>query len=546
MPDDRGVSSYRVDNGIAVLTIDSPPVNALSHAVRSALHEGVARALADGDARALVLICAGRTFFAGADVTEIGKPILPPLLADVMAAFESATKPIVSALHGTALGGGLELALAGHYRVAVPSAIVGLPEVALGLIPAAGGTQRVPRLVGVAAAVDMIGLGQHVDAPKALAIGLIDAIVEEGALEAQAIDFAHQRIADNAPLRRVRDLTPDLDLVAAHDIFAAFRARHPALFVGVKAASGVLEAIEASIALPFEEGLERERAISRALINSPESAAQRHLFFAERAATKLPGHEQDKAPAIDAAMLVGDWPHAARLEQRGMNVEVAGQAAQMVVVTLPSGEAERHAVMRGLSADIPIVLADASDSLDSLAAMSHDAGAVAGLSVTHGVAEVVVGAHTRAAAALAAAALARKLGWPSIFVAPHPGLVVERLVACLEATIAGLLTDDVPAGDIRATGIAFGLDARLLPSSPDEGVADDVLQRRMLYPVLREALALLDEGIAKRSSDIDFAMVRAGLWPLWQGGPAFLAERTGREAIREWADARGPVATLVD
>jgi 3-hydroxyacyl-CoA dehydrogenase len=183
----ESVWSYRVEAGVAVLTIDAPPVNALSHKVRIALSEGVARALADASAGALVIICAGRTFFAGADVSEIGKPIQPPLLGDVMALFEASAKPIVSAMHGTALGGGLELALAGHYRVAVPSAVVGLPEVALGLLPGAGGTQRVPRLIGVAAAIDMIGLGRHVKAPEACALGLIDQLVPEGELEAGAV-----------------------------------------------------------------------------------------------------------------------------------------------------------------------------------------------------------------------------------------------------------------------------------------------------------------------------------------------------------------------
>lgn len=238
MSEATSVATYRIVDGVAVLQIDSPPVNALSHAVRIALCDGVLRALADDEAGALVLICGGRTFFAGADVTELGKPILKPWLADVMAQFEASSKPIVAAMHGTALGGGLELALACHYRVCVPSAVVGLPEVALGLIPGAGGTQRVPRLLGVAAAVEMIGLGGHVKADKALATGLVDAIVDEGDLEAQAIAFASRLVAQGAPLRRARDLTPDLTLEQAREVFARFRAENPALFTGVKAADG--------------------------------------------------------------------------------------------------------------------------------------------------------------------------------------------------------------------------------------------------------------------------------------------------------------------
>lgn len=534
MSAERGVASYRVKEEVAVLTIDSPPVNALSHAVRSALCEGVARALADESAKALVLICAGRTFFAGADVTEIGKPILPPLLADVMAQFEGATKPIVSALHGTALGGGLELALACHYRVAVPSAVVGLPEVALGLLPGAGGTQRVPRLIGIAAAVEMIGLGQHVDAGRALAIGLIDAIVEEGALEPQAIAYARGLIDRKAPLRRLRDLQPDLDLEQAQEVFARFRAAHPELFSGVRAADGVLRAIEASITLPFDRGLEREREISRALIASPESAAQRHLFFAERAAAKLPGSEKAKAPQVGRVAIVGDWEHAGRLREKGLEMVNAPEGAQVVIVSRPADGAACSALLDETPA---ILVAGYPGSLDELAAGARDPGALVGLSVTNGVAEIVVGTATRPEAALAASAVARKAGWPSIFVGPAPGLVLARLSNRLRAAVGAMLADGVSAADVRATGQAFGFDVSLLPPSEEAGVVDEKVERRLIYPVLAEALAVQEEGVAKRSSDIDFAMVRAGLWPLWRGGPAFMAAQIGREAIEDWMES---------
>jgi 3-hydroxyacyl-CoA dehydrogenase len=470
------VSAYRVEDGVAVLTIDSPPVNALGHKVRIALCEGVDRALADEAARALVLICAGRTFFAGADVTEIGKPILPPLLADVMARFEGSSKPIVSAMHGTALGGGLELALAGHYRVAVPSAVVGLPEVALGLLPGAGGTQRTPRLIGVAAAVEMIGLGRPVKAPEALEIGLIDAVVPEDGLEAHAIAFARDIVRQGAPLRRVRDRAPDLGLDEAHAVFARFRAAHSGLFVGVKAADGVLRAIEAAITLPFDEGLERERAISRELIATPESAAQRHLFFAERAAAKLPGAEKEKAgEAVEIVATDGDLAaYRAALATTGRSAILVGQA------------------------------------------------------VTDGVAEIVVGPDTQAGAALAAMTAARKAGLAAIFVAPEPGLVIARLRAALAASVAALEKGGVASGDIAASGRAFGFRDALLPAG--DGVASAAIERRLLAPVLAEARAIVADGVAKRASDVDFAMVRAGLWPLWRGGPAFMAERAAPAA----------------
>jgi enoyl-CoA hydratase/carnithine racemase len=504
----ESVWSYRVEAGVAVLTIDAPPVNALSHKVRIALSEGVARALADASAGALVIICAGRTFFAGADVSEIGKPIQPPLLGDVMALFEASAKPIVSAMHGTALGGGLELALAGHYRVAVPSAVVGLPEVALGLLPGAGGTQRVPRLIGVAAAIDMIGLGRHVKAPEACALGLIDQLVPEGELEAGAVAFARKIVESQAPLRRVRDLSPDLGLDEARKLFEEFRAKHPALFIGVKAADGVLRAIEAAVTLPFEQGIEHERAISRALTASPESAAQRHLFFAERAAAKLPGAEKEKPAEGEIEIIEAEGDLAA------YKAAIAASAAETIVVTRFVEE-----------------LAD-------LAAASAHPRRVVGLARTEGVAEIVVGPETAPSAALAAMAMARKAGTAAIFVAPGRGLVLARLKAALEASISALLNEGVPAGDIAATGSTFGFRRELLPAG--EGSVSARLQERLLAPVLAEALAIAADGVARRSSDIDFAMVRAGLWPLWRGGPAFMAERA--EVAVAQASAQAPAA----
>ena len=494
----ENIASYRVAESIAVLAIDSPPVNALGHAVRVALCDGVQRAIDDASASALVLICHGRTFFAGADVTEIGKPILPPLLADVMAKFESSPKPIVSAMHGTALGGGLELALAGHYRVAISSAVVGLPEVALGLLPGAGGTQRVPRLIGIAAAIEMIGLGRHVKAPEALALGLIDAIVAADALETEAIAFARNLVATGAPLRRVRDLGTDLSIEQAQPMFGAFRAAHPELFIGLKAAAGVLDAIAGAITLPFEQGLDRERAISRLLVASPESAAQRHLFFAERAAAKLPGAEKEKA---------GD--------------------GRVVLVETQGDMDSYRAALAAADGDV-VVATRFTDDLEALADALDWPEKLVGMRANDRVAEIMVGARTTPQAALGAMAMAKGRGQAAIFVAPGPG-VIARLRGRLAATIAALLADGVAPGDIAATGRAFGFTDGLLPAG--EGNASEALERRLILPMLTEALAMLDKGVVKRASDIDFAAVSAGLWPVWQGGPAFMADRIGRDVV---------------
>jgi 3-hydroxyacyl-CoA dehydrogenase len=300
------ISTLSLHGAVAVLKIDSPPVNALGQAVRVALQEGLSAAIADSKSRAVVIICGGRTFFAGADITEFGKPLQGPSLNDLFALIEASPKPVIAAMHGTALGGGFELALACHYRVAVPSAKVGLPEVSLGLLPGAGGTQRVPRLAGVAAALDLIAFGRPLDATRAKDVGLIDELAPEDALQDGSVAFARSLIERKAPLRRLRDLEPDLDATAAAGVFAEFRRKNERAFKGFKAPENIIRAIEAAVSLPFEQGLEREKELFVELVASTESAAQRHIFFAERAAAKIPGLAGDTAISpVSSVAVVG-------------------------------------------------------------------------------------------------------------------------------------------------------------------------------------------------------------------------------------------------
>ncbi|WP_188054204.1 3-hydroxyacyl-CoA dehydrogenase NAD-binding domain-containing protein [Sphingosinithalassobacter sp. CS137] len=283
------VARLEIDDGVAVLTLDSPPVNALSADVREGLQLGFESALADPQVRAIVLACAGRTFIAGADIREFDDPSpRGPNLHQVQALIESSPKPTVAALHGTALGGGLEVALVCHFRVAVPSAKLGLPEVALGLLPGAGGTQRLPRITGAATTLEMIALGRPVSASKAHATGLVDEIVAEGALVEQAVAFARAAADENRPLIRVRDRTEGLELESGPELFAAFRQKHARAFRGLKAPENIIRTIEAAVTLPFDEGMKREAALFAELFSSREAAAQRYLFFAEREAAKVP------------------------------------------------------------------------------------------------------------------------------------------------------------------------------------------------------------------------------------------------------------------
>ena len=288
------VTDLTIEGDVAVVTLNSPPVNALSAAVRDGLHQAFQKADADPAAKAIVLICDGRTFIAGADITEFGGAMAGASLPEVQDAIEGASKPVVAAIHGTALGGGLEVALCAHYRVAVPSARLGLPEVNLGLLPGAGGTQRLPRVVGVETALSMMTSGRHVPAKEAKDLGLVDELVDEGKLREAAIDFAKKVVAEGRPLRKIRDQNEKLDAAKGKpEIFENFRKANARKFRGFLAPEYNIRCVEAAVNQPFEEGLATERKLFLELMSGPQSAAQRYSFFAERQAQKIPDVPDD-------------------------------------------------------------------------------------------------------------------------------------------------------------------------------------------------------------------------------------------------------------
>ena len=280
----NAVADLTIDGDIGVLTLDSPPVNALSADVRDGLSLGIAAAAADPAIKAVVLICAGRTFIAGADISEFGKPPRGASLFEVQATIENSPKPVVAAIHGTALGGGLEVALVCHFRVAVASAKFGLPEVKLGLLPGAGGTQRLPRLVGAKMALEMVTTGKHIGAKAAAASGLIDAIVDD--LRDGAIHFARRVLDEKMALTRVRD-KPVLGV--EEGMFDKYREANAKTFRGFEAPEANLQCIEAAATLPFDQGMAVERKLFMGLMTGLQSRAQRYVFFAERQANKIDG-----------------------------------------------------------------------------------------------------------------------------------------------------------------------------------------------------------------------------------------------------------------
>jgi 3-hydroxyacyl-CoA dehydrogenase len=281
------VVGFEKRGNVGIVTVDYPPVNALSQAVRAGLTTCLERALGDSEVTALVLACKGRTFIAGADITEFGKTQVAPALGDVIAQYEGSSKPIIAALFGTALGGGLEIALACHYRVAAGTAKCGLPEVKLGILPGAGGTQRLPRLIGFEKALEMIVGGDPISASDAKAVGLVDEIVSGDLLDG-AIAFA-TKVALLRPLPRARDLTLHVEHAKSNPaIFDRAKKQARERARGARAPERCVDAVRAAADLAFEDGLRRERELITEAFESTESKAMRHVFFAERRAAKIP------------------------------------------------------------------------------------------------------------------------------------------------------------------------------------------------------------------------------------------------------------------
>lgn len=318
---------YQRHGDIGVIQIDSPPVNALGHAVRSGLVNALEEGIADTHASALVLLANGRTFIAGADIREFGKPSQAPLLPDVISQLEACPKPLIASLHGTALGGGLEVALGCHYRVALADTRVGLPEVKLGLLPGAGGTQRLPRLVGVERALEMITSGRFVGAEEALETGIIDAISDASTPLEAGVAAAKKVLAGQQACRITGELPPP----AANPQAMAATLEHlnqssPALFSPFR----IVEAIEACVtAQSLQAGLRRERELFLACMDSPQRAGLIHLFFAARSPHAVPNAEKDSAASLSK------YINVALLGEHAL-FEKLNKAAQRAGITLTS------------------------------------------------------------------------------------------------------------------------------------------------------------------------------------------------------------------
>ncbi len=271
---------------VGIIWVNNPPVNAISVGVRIAIIDGVTKLAQDAEIKVGVLACEGRTFMAGADITEFGKPPLSPGLHEALRSLENSAKPIVAAIFGTALGGGLEVALACHYRVAVATAKVGLPEVKLGILPGAGGTQRLPRLIGIEAALDMIISGEPIGAGQAAKAGVIDKLIDGDLLEG-ALRYAKDLAAQKAPPRKIRDINIDSAKLPA-GFFDAARKRIAKEKRNLFSPQRIVDALEAAATLPFDQGMARERELAIQCMQNSQAKALQHVFFAERKAANVP------------------------------------------------------------------------------------------------------------------------------------------------------------------------------------------------------------------------------------------------------------------
>ncbi len=329
MPD---VVTYSRDGDIAVIAIDNPPVNALGYAVRQGIHDALAKFEADADAKAAVILGEGRTFMAGADISEFGKPMKGPGLPELCTMIENSSKPVIASLHGTPLGGGLEVALGAHWRIAQAGTRVGLPEVHLGILPGAGGTQRLPRVAGAEAALDMITSGRHVPAKEALKLGIIDEIDDSGDVRAAGIAFAKKLLAEGKGVRRTADMT-----VAGHspELFEKWRAEVKKRAKSQNSPVVCVDAVAASN-LPIDQGIARERELFHTLHDDPQRAALVHAFFSERAVAKVP-EAKTEPRKLETVGIIGGGT-------MGAGISAAALQAGLKVVMV---ERDAEAVARG-------------------------------------------------------------------------------------------------------------------------------------------------------------------------------------------------------
>ena len=349
--DNAAVVTTARQGRVLVVTINNPPVNALSQAVRQGLATAVAEAKADAAVQAVLLVGSGKAFIAGADIREFGKPAMPPSLPDVLMQLESSDKLVVAAIHGPALGGGLEVALSCHYRLAVSGAKLGLPEVQLGLLPGAGGTQRTPRLIGVKAALDLMLSGRHASAEEALAMGLVDKVEPAGTDASSAgLAYANALLDQNAPVRRTREATALADKAAAQAELDAAKAESAKKNRGLFSPGQIIECVQGALDLPFDQGMQNERKLFVQCLESPQRAGLIHAFFAERETAKIPEAKAAAPRHFAKIAVIGGGTMGAGITVSALDAGLTVTMIERDAESIARGQANVEKVYNGLIA----------------------------------------------------------------------------------------------------------------------------------------------------------------------------------------------------
>ena len=560
---------------VRVLWIDNPPVNALGAGLRAALAEALAAANADAHVRAVVLLARGRTFPAGADISEFGKPPVDPALPDLCNLIEVSAKPVVAGLHGTALGGGLELALAAHARVAVADAKLGLPEVGLGILPGAGGTQRLPRLIGAKEALRLMLTGKPIPAAEALALGILDKVVERDLEQAAVAMALHMAGSVPVPTRAREDGFRDPKAYFA----AIAEARRMQDMAHIPGPKRIIDCVEAAQLLPFDQGLAFERAAFAELVETPEAQALRHVFFAERRMGRMVGASA-KAGIVAQVTVLGAGADAVRLVREvlagGYDVTLADREADALATGL---EAIATALATELAAQkitqsehdarwarvVPALVEAESDAADMLfltGAYRLPGAAVPQVPVKAGapivslgrigeggpralglvlmpatingkLAEILVRDETAPEAIATLLAVLKRLGRP---VVQGQGNGINAGLATTLSAVLGVLEakhGPEPVLDLLDRWGMRRANDRVSVAPKGQINLWAGLAPPVLAALANAGLRLIGDGKALRPSDIDVAMVLGAGFPRWGGGPMLWAERRGLMVLRD-------------
>ncbi|MFM0673162.1 3-hydroxyacyl-CoA dehydrogenase NAD-binding domain-containing protein [Paraburkholderia sediminicola] len=528
---------------VLLVTIDHAPVNALSADVRRGLLAAVEAADADQAVEAVLIVGAGRNFIAGADIREFGKPPVPPSLPDVCNRIEACTKPVVAAIHGAALGGGLEVALAAHYRIAVDGAKLGLPEVQLGLLPGAGGTQRTPRLIGAQAALDLILSGRHASAKEALALGLIDRLGSSDDILAEGLAYVHELLAAHAPVRRTRDAAALGDRAASLAAVATARAETAKKSRGLFSPLKIVDAVEAAIEQPFDDGLRLERKLFLECIDSPQRAGLIHAFFAEREVLKAPETRDAKPRVLNTIGVVGGGTMGAGIAVAVLDAGLPVTMIERDDASLARGRAHIEKVYDGL-------IAKGRMSAEKKAALmarwsgstSYDALADADLVIEAVFEDLAVKQAVfaeldrvcKAGAVLATNtsyldidAIAASISRPADVIGLH-FFSPANIMKLLEVVVPKQVSADVVA-------TAFELAKKLRKTPVRAGVCDGFIGNRVLAVYRSAADAMMEDGASPYQID---AAVRAFGFPM---GPFQVVDLAGGDI--GWATRKRRAAT---